>query len=281
MSEKLKSTKIGLIANFLLLIIKLYFGLISGSLALLSDALNSFTDILASIGIYLAVKEGQKKNDSDHQFGHYAAEPLSAFVVSILAAILAFEILKSAVEKIISPSILNVGLVTIGVVLLVLVTKSVLYFYFRSINKKEPSQAMQAYMMDSKNDVGVSVIVLFGVAGAFLGYPMLDSVSAILVSLYIFKNAFDLGKKNVNFLMGSSPEREVIYNFEKLILKNKKVKNTKVIAHYFGDTFHLDITIKVDKELNVAKAHLIAEEVKKEILKQDDISHVQVHVEPY
>lgn len=280
MSEKLKSTKIGLIANFFLLILKLYFGLISGSLALLSDALNSFTDILASIGIYLAVKEGERKNDSDHQFGHYAAEPISAFVVSILAAILAFEILKSAIEKILSPSILNIEWTTIGVVLLVLITKSILYFYFRNINKKEPSQAMQAYMMDSKNDVGVSIIVLFGVAGAFLGYLFLDSIAAILVSLFIFKNAFDLGKKNVNFLMGSSPKKEVTDHLLKRILSNKRVKNAKLIAHYFGDTLHLDITIKVDKNLNVAKAHEIAEEVKKEILKEKEISHVQVHVEP-
>ena len=69
-SEKITSSKVGLVANVFLFIVKTYFGILSGSLALLSDAVNSFTDILASIGIYFAVKEGEKKRDSDHPYGH-------------------------------------------------------------------------------------------------------------------------------------------------------------------------------------------------------------------
>ncbi len=279
-SEKITSSKVGLIANIFLFIIKTYFGLLSGSLALLSDAVNSFTDILASIGIYLAVKEGEKKRDIDHPFGHYAAEPISAFVVSILAAILSFEIFRSAVESLLYQKPLNISIFTVAVVLLTIIIKFSLYLYFKNVNKKSPGQSVEAYMMDSMNDVITAIVVLIGVVGAYFGYEILDDVVAIAISIYILRNALHLGKKNIYFLMGGSPSNHIIEDIKKAVLKNKKVKQVQVNAHYFGDTLHVDLVINVDKKLTIVKAHEIAEEVKKDLESFEIISYIQVHVEP-
>lgn len=280
MSEKRSASKIGVLSNIFLFIIKAYFGILSGSLALISDAINSFTDILSSTGIYLAVKEGEKRKDFDHPYGHYAAEPISAFVVSILTAILAFEILRSALEGIFSPRELNVTMVTITVVLLAIIIKSAMYFYFKKLEKRDKGQAVKAYIIDSLNDVLTSSVVLIGVFGAYSGYTILDDAAAIVIALYLFKNAFDLGKKNVNFLMGGSPKSEILKKIKTRALKNKKVKQAELNAHYFGDTLHVELIIRVDKKFTLSKAHDIGEEVGRDVKKIKEISHVYVHVEP-
>lgn len=279
MSEKKVASKIGLLSNIFLFIIRAYFGIISGSLALLSDAVNSFTDILASVGIYLAVKEGEKRKDFDHPYGHHAAEPISAFLVSVLAAILAFEIFRSAIEGLFFPRELNVTTITVGVVILSIFIKLGLYFYFKNIGK-EKGQVINAYMVDSMNDVFTSSIVLLGVCGAYLGYAMLDDIAAIVVSLYIFKAAFDLGKTNINFLMGGSPDLETLKKIKERALRHREVKEAEVNAHYFGDTLHVELILRVNKRFAISKAHDIGEIVKKDLQKTDGISHVYVHMEP-
>jgi len=281
MKPKTNYTKIGLVSNIILFILKLYFGLVSGSLALLSDALNSFTDILASFGIFIAVAEGRKKPDKDHPYGHYAAEPISSFIVAILAIILAFEIFKDAVLELISPHYLNINLFVFGVVIFTILLKSILFFYFKRVEKKEKGQAIKAYILDSKNDVLVSSVVLIGVLGAYFGFDYLDGVVALFLSGYIFKSAFDLGMNNLRFLMGSSPNKNVISKFRETAQSVKGVIKVKQVkAQYFGDTLHVDMTITVSRKLSIVSAHRIDEVVKSKIFKEKDVSFVSVHVEP-
>ncbi|MDD5022796.1 MAG: cation diffusion facilitator family transporter [Candidatus ainarchaeum sp.] len=274
-------SKVGLISNIFLFIIKGYVGILSGSLALLSDAINSFTDILASIGILIAVKEGEKRKDSDHPYGHHAAEPLSAFVVSILAAILAFEILRSAIEGIIFPRTLTIDIFVFLVIIITMVTKLLLLIYFKSIEKKNKGQAVQAYILDSRNDILISGVVFLGVFFTYFDYPIFDSISAILVSLYIFKTAFDLGKKNVNFLMGGAPDRKKINEIKSTASSLKEIKEIKSIkAHYFGDTLHVHIIATVNRNLSLIKVHKIEENLISKIHSIKDVSEVSVHMEP-
>lgn len=274
-------SKLGVVVNIFLFVIKFYFGLISGSLALLSDALNSFTDILASFGIHLAVLEGRKKKDLDHSYGHHAAEPISAFVVAILAAVLSFELLRTAIEDMLFPKELSIDILVIGVVLISIFVKSILYVYFKKVEKKNKGQAIKAYILDSKNDVIVSSVVLIGVIGSYLGYVLLDDLTAIIISVYIFKNAFELGKRNLDFLMGRSPGEKTLKRIENLAQKVKNVKDVRnVKAHYFGDTLHVGLTITVTKKMSVIKAHDVGELVRKKIEKVEKISNVSVHVEP-
>ena len=169
---------------------------------------------------------------------------------------------------------------TVGVVLLIIIIKFILYLYFKNVNKKSPGQAVEAYMMDSMNDVITAIVVLIGVVGAYFGYEILDDVVAIVFSVYILRNAFHLGKKNIYFLMGGSPSNSIIEDIKEKVLKNKKVKQVQVNVHYFGDTLHVDLVIRVNRKLTIVKAHEIAEEVRETIEKIELVSYVQVHVEP-
>ena len=94
-----RATLIGLAGNIFLFAIKLIAGVISGSLALISDAINSLTDIFASIAIFICVRVSDKEADEGHPFGHHRAEPIAGLIVAILAGVLGFEVIRVSVER--------------------------------------------------------------------------------------------------------------------------------------------------------------------------------------
>jgi len=277
-------SKVGLFSNALLLVLKLYFGLVSGSLALLSDAINSFTDVLSSVLMHLAVLEGKKKRDSDNNYGHYAAEPISAFVTSILAILLSFEIFKSSIEGLLHSRHLTIDIYVFGVVLFTIILKSALLVYFKSVEKRNKGQVVKAFILDSRNDIFVSSVVLLGVLGAYIGYPCLDSIVALALSLYIFKSAFNLALENVRFLMGASPGASTINRIRDVAGRIKGVVRVESVrAHYLGDTLHVDVGIIISRRCSIVSAHNIEESVKSAIVRKKDIPHVSyisVHAIP-
>src|SRR3990172_10675826 len=96
-----RATVIGLVCNTFLFFIKIIAGIMSGSLALISDAINSLTDIAASIAIFICVKVSGKEADEGHPFGHHRAEPIAGLIVAILAGVIGFEIIRISIERLI------------------------------------------------------------------------------------------------------------------------------------------------------------------------------------
>jgi cation diffusion facilitator family transporter len=125
-----KITLLGVLLNVFLFIIKLVGGLLSGSLAVMSDAFNSLTDIISYTVIYFAVRWSHKKADMEHPFGHRRAEPLAAVVVSIFAGILGFEIIKESLSILFFEKENILGLPAIIVLLITIMIKSFMAVYF-------------------------------------------------------------------------------------------------------------------------------------------------------
>src|SRR3989339_1484509 len=113
MQEAEKITAVGIFLNIILFLAKIIVGLTSNSLAILSDAFNSLTDIISYSAIYIACRISDKKSDTDHPFGHHRAEPIAGLIVAIFAGILSFEILRSAVLNIFIPRETDIGIYAI------------------------------------------------------------------------------------------------------------------------------------------------------------------------
>ena len=99
--EAKRATVFGIIGNVVLFVMKIIVGIIYNSIAVISDAINSFTDIIASVIVFISVKVGGKKADKRHPFGHHRAEPIAGLIVAILMGILGFEIITFAFERLI------------------------------------------------------------------------------------------------------------------------------------------------------------------------------------
>ncbi|MDP3443658.1 MAG: cation diffusion facilitator family transporter, partial [Ignavibacteria bacterium] len=136
MPHRLKrATDVALIINTFLFIIKAIVGVLSNSIAVISEALNSFTDILVSIGIKIAVKMSREKPDHKHQFGHNAAQPIAAFILSVFAFVVGINIIEESVKRLIEPQDVSTNPIVYIVLITTIITKIVLSRYQVKIGK--------------------------------------------------------------------------------------------------------------------------------------------------
>jgi cation diffusion facilitator family transporter len=280
MQKNKKITIMGIILNSMLFVAKLIVGFLSGSLAVLSDAFNSLTDILASIGIFIAVKFSSKRADAGHPFGHHRAEPLAGIMVAIFAGIVAFEIIKIGIQNLfIKTSIIGYSaLVVLGFTMIVKLGMSV---YFLDQGKKLNSPAIRASGIDSRNDVLISSVAFIGVLGSINGIDFMDSIAAIIIGLFILYSGYKIGVENIDYLMGKAPSKEHLDKIKSVVRKVKGVKGMNDIrAHYVGNFIHIEIHIEVDKKLSTQKSHTIGKNVQNKVEELNHVDKAFIHIDP-
>jgi cation diffusion facilitator family transporter len=282
MSKKLEeASSLSLAANIFLFLIKIIVGVISNSIAVISEALNSLTDIVSSLAIMYSVKVSLKKPDEDHQFGHAAAQPLAAFIIALFAAILAINLIEEAIRRIISPNEVNINIAVYLVLLITIIIKLLLTKYQSKIGKEHRSPALRASAVDSLNDVLASSIAIIGIIGVQFGFVILDSIAGILIAFFIAKSGYEIARENIDYLMGRAADEHLIIEIANKALRIKGVEGLNELkTYYVGDKFHVEIHIDVDKSLNTKESHDIGKQVQAEILKLEDINKVFVHIDP-
>jgi len=282
MPHRLKrATDIALAINVFLFIIKTIVGVLSNSIAVISEALNSLTDILSSLGIKYAVKLSREKPDPKHQFGHTPAQPIAAFILSVFAFVVGINIIEESVKRLIDPQKINAIPAVYVVLVITVIIKIALNRYQVKIGKMFSSPAIKAASVDSINDVLASSIALVGVIGAAFNLKFIDSIAGIMVAMFIFKTGYEVARENLDYLMGRSASKEFD---EKLKNITKKINGVKGIndlrSHYVGNKFHVEIHIEVDKDLNTTVSHDIGNEVRFTLEKIEEVQKVFVHVDP-
>jgi len=276
-----RATLIGLAGNIFLFAIKLIAGVISGSLALISDAINSLTDIFASIAIFICVRVSDKEADEGHPFGHHRAEPIAGLIVAILAGVLGFEVIRVSVERLISPETLSIGFLSLMVPIITIITKGVMAWHLKRVGELANSPAIKASAFDSFNDVFVSFTALIGILGAQQGYDLMDPIAGFFISLWIIYAGYKIGVENIDYLMGKSPDREFMKLIEDATKGTIGVKSlNKIRAHYVGNFIHVEMHIAVDKNLSTFDSHAIGEEVELRLERFDAIEKAFVHIDP-
>ena len=282
MPHRLKrATNVALAINIFLFIIKAIVGVLSNSIAVISEALNSFTDILVSIGIKIAVKISRDKPDEKHQFGHNAAQPLAAFMLSVFAFVVGINIIEESFKRLFNPEKVH-AIPTVYVVLAVtIVTKVILNRYQLKIAKMFNSPAIRAASVDSMNDVLASAIALCGVIGAAFNLAYFDSIGGILVAMFIFKSGYEVARENLDYLMGRSATQDFDRKVKEITMSVKGVLGVNDLrSHYVGNKFHIEIHIEVDKDHSTAISHKIGTDVKFALEEMEEVQKAFVHVDP-
>lgn len=276
-----RATLLGIFGNSFLFTIKIIVGFVFNSLALISDALNSFTDIIASVVVYISVKVGSKRADKEHPFGHHRAEPIAGLIVAIIMGILGFEVINAAFSRLLNGSQIILGLLPIIILILTMVIKFFMYLYVVSVGKRLKSTAILASAADHRNDVLISFSALIGVGGANLGYGFLDPLVAVIIGLWIIKVGYDIGVKNIKFLIGEAPSKDLMEGIKKKAFSVKGVKGVHdAKAHYVGVLLHVEVHITVDKKISIYKAHTIGEKVEAKVKELEEINEAFVHIDP-
>lgn len=277
----LRATLINIGGNTALFALKLVAGVISGSIALISDALNSLNDIAASVATFICVKISDKSADEGHPFGHSRAEPIAGLVIAVLAGIFGFEVIRASVERLLSDERPEVTLFTLAVPLLTMAVKGAMAWHFGHVGRMFNSPALKATSTDSYLDVVVAATALAGIAGVWFGHVYLDAVAGLFISLWIIYTGYRIGMENIAYLMGESPHPELMEEIKRAALGVKGVKALGTVrAHYVGNFIHVEIHIDVDKELTTLESHAIGEDVEKKVEELSTIEKAFIHINP-
>lgn len=276
-----RATVINILGNAGLFALKLVGGLMSGSIALISDALNSLNDIAASIATFICVRISDKQADEGHPFGHSRAEPIAGLIIAVLAGILGFEVIREAGERIYRGTTAEFSPLTLIVPVITMATKGLMSWHFSRVGKMVNSPALKATAIDSLMDVVVAIAAFIGLGGALMGYPWLDPAAGFVISIWIIYTGYKIGMENIAYLMGQAPEPALLSEIRKAALEVPGVKGLNTVkAHYVGPFIHVEIHIKVDKTLPTIESHGIGEEVANRVESIGTIEKAFVHIDP-
>lgn len=281
--EGRKVTWVGLIANILLALVKGFAGFFSLSQAMIADAIESLSDIAATIFVLVSLRIGIKPRDPEHPYGHYKMEQVAAGFIGILISLASLAIIVIAVITIIEGKKQAPGLIALYVAIGVIVIKEGLYQYTSRIGRRINSMVIMASAWDHRKDALTTIATLTGIVGARLGVLVLDPIAAIFVAFLIFRIGYLISYQAANELLDIAPPQDILKKITDTALSVKGIEHvTDVKARKTGPYFIVDLKLEIDSQMTVADSHHTAGIVKKEImLKMPDVSDVMIHVNPH
>jgi len=280
---------LSVVSNSILVVLKLIVGFMTGSVSVISEAIHSGVDLLASFIALYAVREASKPADEDHPYGHGKFENISGTVEALLIFVAAGWIIAEAVHKFRSPTVVEMPGIGVAVMLLSSIVNYIVSEILFRVGKKEHSVALEADGWHLRTDVYTSLGVMFGLGSILFAqkfFPSvnlswIDPVVAICVALLIVKAAYDLTKQagkdlfdvtlplvEINYIKNALHTHGSVRGFHHL--RSRKAGRDRFVE------FHM----VVDPDLTVKDSHDITEQITDKLKQRINDLHVIIHVEP-
>lgn len=276
-----KALIVTILGNVLLALIKGAAAYYSQSAALYSDAINSISDVIYSIFLIIGLTISQKPPDSSHPQGHERFEPLMGLIITISMTLAGVEALRSSITRFTEGGMqVTLGITSIALLVSALM-KTGMFLIIRNIARKVLSPGLDATAKDNLSDILTSMAALLGIIGSDYIHPLLDPIAGVLVSLWIFRAAYSVGKENLGFLTGSSPDEETK---EKILEAARSVPGVisvhQMVTEFVGPKIVVDIHIDVDQNINLREAHDISDRVADAVQSLPQVDRAYIHAEP-
>ncbi|WP_456394876.1 cation diffusion facilitator family transporter [Thermococcus sp.] len=280
MREELKPIWFSIIGNVFLAAVKIAAGLAYSSLALISDGVHSLSDVVTSIIGLIGIRISSRPPDKNHPFGHSRFEPLFAFFMGLALLLVAYEIGRDSLGRMMEGRAIEVNSIMLGVAVFSIAFKEFMTRYALNVGRKLNNQILIADAYHHRSDVLSTIAVLFGLLTEKFGFRYGDSLAGLTVALLIAKVALEIVTRNINFLTGTSAPSEVCERIKKTALGVEGVVGVHDLrTHYVGPKLHVELHIEVPPGLDLKKAHDISEEVKRRIERLDAVDTAFVHVD--
>ncbi len=272
---------VGIATNLLLFAIKMAAGLLSGSVAIMADAVNNLTDSGSSIIMLVGFKLAGKPADAKHPFGHARMEYLSGVIVSFVVLFLGLELGMTSIEKIIAPEAADFTPLTLGILAASVLIKLWQCFFYRSVGKTIDSQTVYATSSDSRNDAIATTVVLLGAAITSLTHLNLDGWLGLAVAVFIVVSGVKLIIETGDPLLGMAPDQELVESIYRKILSYDGIIGIHDLAvHNYGvGRCFASVHCEVPAEEDILKSHDIIDNIERDFLEHDHI-HLVIHLDP-
>jgi cation diffusion facilitator family transporter len=284
-NSKTKVAALSVASNTTLIIIKIIAGLLSGSVSIISEAIHSGMDLIASLIAFFAVRFSSKPADKDHPYGHGKMENLSGTIEGLLIFVAAILIINQAIEKIIHQNQIEINMpyAAAGVMIISSIVNTIVSRMLYKVAKKTESIALEADALHLKTDVLTSAGVAVGmIIIAITGIKILDPIVAILVAMLILKEAFTLCRKAALPLLDPklSDEEEKLISAVMGKYEEKIIDFHSLRTRMSGNVKYIDFHMTVIKELTVEHSHLLCEAIEDDLENILRRTNVSIHIEP-
>ncbi len=246
----------GIVLNLLLFAGKLTTGILAASVAVIADAFNNVSDAGSSVITIIGFRLAGKHEDKEHPLGHGRLEYVSAFIVDMLIILVGAELLKSSVEKIISPSLPAVSAATIVLLVVAVLVKLWLFFFYRKIGNLIDSAAVKSTSIDSISDTVATSLVLISTLVARFANVGIDGWAGILVAGFILFTGIKAAKETIDLLLGTPPDPAFIEELKDFVKNYPEVVGVHdLMVHDYGPgrkiiSFHAEVPS--DSDINYA-----------------------------
>lgn len=275
-------TLVGMAANLALTISKIVVGFLFRSAALVADGVHSFADLVSDGAVLLALRASRRPPDRNHPYGHESFESLGAITVAVFMLVIGVLIGRDAVMRLLDGENMRPESPALVMALVSVVVKEVMARYTLVAARQSHSPALLANGQMHRADAVTSAAAAVGILGASLGVTWLDSLGALVISLFVLREGWRLTQQNVLALLDTMPDEETVRAMRDVAAGTdgvRKVRDIKVRQR--GSVFHADLRVAVDPDLTVAAAHDLAHAVEANMNAEfRELSRVFVHVEP-
>ena len=282
-AQKKFAAGLSITSNAVIILLKIIAGILSGSISIISEAIHSFSDFLASVLTFFAVTRSSEPADKEHQFGHGKYEDMSGFIEGGLIILAGLYIIYESFKKLIwgynleFNSMLGIYVMAFAVVANFMVSSYLFY-----VAKKADSVSLYADAEHLRTDIFSSLGVLIGlILIKITGIVILDPIIAIIVAIIIIKAGYSISKETLNNLLDGSLPKEDMKKIESILDKNISIKGYKDLkTRKVGQCKDIEITIFFEPNLTIAQCHKICDEIEAEFAKSFSNMTIIIHPEP-
>ncbi|MDN4593137.1 cation diffusion facilitator family transporter [Polycladomyces subterraneus] len=278
-----RAAGLSIISNIAIVLLKFMTGIITGSVAILSEAIHSSLDLIASLIAYVSVRMSNKPPDRDHPYGHGKFENISGSVETLLIIVAGIWIIFESGKKLLYSEPIHLPIVGVAVMLIGAMINWIVGRIGKRVGEESKSVAMRSNALHLLTDVysfvGVAVSLL---VVSLTDLYILDPLIGIAIALFIVREAVQLEKESFLPLLDVrlEPEeeeriREILQSFSREYLEYHALRTRRS-----GSEEHIDLHLVVSSQMRVADAHDLCDRIEGEIRKEFPQAHVLIHIEP-
>lgn len=269
--------------NLLLALVKGVIGFLSGSIALIADSIHSFSDIVASLAVYIGLKLSMRRPDEKFPYGYYKIESFASLVISVIIVITGIEIALDSYNAFLNPSTIEIPLVALFVAALSALVSFLLARYKQEIGRTIGSQALINDGKHSFIDIFSSIIVFVGILSSYMGYLRIQGISGILVALLIIYMGLKLAKDDILVLLDANMDPEKIEEIRTTAENVDGVEGVHAIkVRRSGPFVFAELHLETKKGLSVENASEITGNIKKAVKGRiKNLDSLTVQIEPF
>ena len=274
---------VGAVVNLVLTVVKVIFGIIGQSHALIADGVHSLADLSTDLMVWFAAKYSNQPADKEHPYGHARIETAFTVALGVVLIITAIGIVFDSAQRLLNPeTLLQPTPIVLLIAAISILANEGLYQYTIRAAKQFNSGLLKANAWHHRSDAISSIVVLVGVAGSLMGLPYLDAFAALGVALMIGHIGWTQAWSSLRELVDTGMEPKTAAALKRIIGNVEGVRGVHMLrSRRMGGMYLIDVHIVVDERLSVSEGHKISEYVRlKLIASHEDISNALVHIDP-